>query len=105
MHRIGGHFKGATVLEWNSSTDSVLLVGDIVRVVADRQWVTFMYSYPNFIPLPTNTVKRMAKQLNSIQFNKLFDAFYRVISTDAQIKVQLSAKRYIAALEGELFET
>ncbi|WP_299515315.1 MBL fold metallo-hydrolase [uncultured Rummeliibacillus sp.] len=105
LHRIGGHFKGATILEWNSSTDSVLLVGDIVRVVADRQWVTFMYSYPNFIPLPANTVKRMAQQLNSIQFNKLFDAFHRVISTDAQTRVQLSAKRYIAALEGELFET
>lgn len=47
----------------------------------------------------------MAQQLNSIQFNKLFDAFHRVISTDAQSRVQLSAKRYIAALEGELFET
>ena len=47
----------------------------------------------------------MAQQLNSIQFNKLFDAFHRAISTDAQTRVQLSAKRYIAALEGELFET
>lgn len=105
LHRLGGHFKGATILEWQNKKEGVLFVGDIVRVVADRQWVTFMYSYPNFIPLPANTVDRMANRLNSIQFNKLYDAFHRVISDDAQNRVQLSAKRYIAALEGKLFNT
>jgi hypothetical protein len=106
LHRVGGHFKGATVLEWQNDTkEGVLFVGDIIRVVADRNWVTFMYSYPNFIPLPTNIVKRVASKIDTLRFEKLFDAFHRVIEKDAKQRVQLSAKRYIAALENTLFET
>ena len=99
-------FKGATVLEWqNYKKEGALFVGDIIRVVADRKWVTFMYSYSNFIPLPINIVKRIAIQLESINFEKLYDAFQRVIEKDAKERVQLSANRYIAALENKLFET
>lgn len=106
LHRVGGHFKGATVLEWqNNKKEDVLFVGDIIRVVADRRWVTFMYSYPNFIPLPTNIVKRIASQIDTFNFEKLFDAFHRVIEKEAKERVQISANRYIAALENKLFET
>jgi hypothetical protein len=28
-----------------------LFSGDIIQVVPDRRWVSFMYSYPNLIPL------------------------------------------------------
>lgn len=106
LHRVGGHFKGATVLEWqNNKKEGVLFVGDIIRVVADRRWVTFMYSYPNFIPLPTNIVKRIASQIDTFNFQKLFDAFNRVIEKDDKERVQNSANRYIAALENNLFET
>ena len=76
-----------------------------MRVVADRRWVTFMYSYPNFIPLPANIVKRIASQIDTFKFEKLFDAFHRVIEKDAKERVQISATRYIAALENKLFET
>ena len=106
LHRVGGHFKGATVLEWQKNKkEGILFVGDIMRVVADRRWVTFMYSYPNFIPLPANIVKRMASQIDTFKFEKLFDAFHRVIEKDAKERVQISATRYIAALENKLFET
>lgn len=107
LHRIGGHFKGATVLEWKEgySQNGVLLTGDIVRVVADRQWVSFMYSYPNFIPLPAFTVEGMALQLNEIKFYRLYDAFHRIIGADAGEAVQKSAKRYVDALNGSLFST
>ena len=106
LHRVGGHFKGATVLEWQKNEkEGILFVGDIMRVVADRRWVTFMYSYPNFIPLPANIVKRMASQIDTFKFEKLFDAFNRVIEKDAKERVQISATRYIAALENKLFET
>lgn len=39
LQRIGGHFKGGTILEWQSgnSQKGILLTGDIIRVVADRQ--------------------------------------------------------------------
>lgn len=107
LHRIGGHFKGAAVLEWKDGNDGkgVLLTGDIVRVVADRQWVSFMYSYPNFIPLPASIIERMAAQLNEIRFDRVYDAFHRIVVKDAGEVVQRSAKRYIDALNGVLFDT
>ncbi|MDE0581655.1 MBL fold metallo-hydrolase [Planococcus sp. A6] len=107
LHRIGGHFKGAAILEWKdgSAGKGVLLTGDIVRVVADRQWVSFMYSYPNFIPLPVRTVERMAVQLNEIRFDRVYDAFHRIVVNEAREAVQNSARRYIDALNGVLFDT
>ena len=52
--RCGGHFEGGTVLHWPGGADGkgVILSGDILQVVEDRRWVSFMYSYPNLIPLP-----------------------------------------------------
>ena len=107
LHRVGGHFKGATILEWENGNDGkgVLLTGDIVRVVADRNWVSFMYSYPNFIPLPAATVERIADQLNDIRFDRIYDAFHRTVLNDAGEVVQKSAKRYVDALNGVLFNT
>ena len=35
-----------------------LLSGDIVQVIDDRDWVSFMWSYPNLIPLPAREVAR-----------------------------------------------
>ncbi|MEH7336882.1 MBL fold metallo-hydrolase [Neobacillus drentensis] len=107
LQRIGGHYKGGTVLEWKngSSQNGILLSGDIVRVVADRKWVSFMYSYPNFIPLPSVTVERIADRVNDFTFNRLYDAFNLIIRDDANLVVQRSAKRYIEALNGTLFNT
>lgn len=107
LHRTGGHFKGATVLEWHKGNEEngVLLTGDILRVAADRDWVTFMYSYPNFIPLPAATVSRIAHKVEKMKVDRMYDAFHRIILSGAADKIQKSAKRYVAALEGELFDT
>ncbi|MDR7072440.1 MBL fold metallo-hydrolase [Fictibacillus barbaricus] len=107
LQRIGGHFKGGTVVEWKNGNNQngVLLCGDIVRIVADRQWVSFMYSYPNFIPLPSKTVERIAARLNKMNFARLYDAFNRVVKVEADQRVQRSATRYIEALNGTLFQT
>lgn len=107
LHRVGGHFKGAAVAEWRAGDNGkgMLFAGDVIRVVADRKWVTFMYSYPNFIPLPANTVETIADRMKDVRFNKLYDAFHRVIEEQAGEAVQKSAVRYIAALNGELFHT
>src|SRR5215475_2332619 len=50
---VGGHFDGSQVLCWPAGADGrgVVLAGDHPNVCADRRWVTFMRSYPNFIPL------------------------------------------------------
>ncbi len=107
LQRIGGHFKGGTILEWveGNNKQGVLLCGDIIRIVADREWVSFMYSYPNFIPLPSGTVERIAHRMEDLTYTRIYDAFNRVIKDNAAEAVQRSAKRYVDALNGELFHT
>jgi len=107
LHRLGGHFKGGTVLEWKDegAQKGVLLTGDIVRVAADRNWVSFMYSYPNFIPLPAAAVQKIAGRLSEINFDRIYDAFHRIIKEGADVKSQKSANRYVDALNGDLFDT
>ena len=49
----GGHYPGGTVLHWAAGADGkgALLSGDIVQVVQDNKSVSFMWSFPNVIPL------------------------------------------------------
>ncbi len=46
--RCGGHFAGGTVLHWAQGGEGrgALLSGDIVQVIPDRKFVSFMRSYP-----------------------------------------------------------
>lgn len=107
LHRLGGHFKGATVVHWENGNEGkgVLLTGDVIQVVADRRWVSFMYSYPNLIPLPAAKVEEIAAKVKDLSFDRLYNAFHRVVKENANESVQKSAQRYIAALEGRLFQT
>ena len=74
--RLGGHFAGGTVLHWKRAADGqgVLLSGDIIQVVSDRRWVSFMYSYPNLIPLPAAEVQRIKETIAPYQFERLYGA-------------------------------
>lgn len=107
LHRLGGHYKGGAVLEWKDGYNQkgALLTGDIIQVVADRQWVSFMYSYPNLIPLPASKVKQIANIVKQIRFKRLYNAFHRIVKEDADKCVQKSATRYVEALDGTLFNT
>jgi hypothetical protein len=107
LHRLGGHFKGGAVLEWKDGNNQkgILLTGDIIQVVADRQWVSFMYSYPNLIPLPASKVHEIADIVKELKFDRLYNAFHRIVNDNANMSVQKSAKRYIEALNGTLFTT
>lgn len=107
VHRLGGHFKGGAVLEWKNGNEEkgILLTGDIIQVVADNQWVSFMYSYPNLIPLPANKVQEIADIVNELKFDRIYNAFHRVVKEKAKMSVQKSAKRYVDALNGLLFNT
>lgn len=101
--RLGGHFTGGTVLHWEGGAEGkgILLSGDILQVVPDRRYVSFMYSYPNLIPLPARTVRRMADAVKPYQFERIYGAWWeRVVRTDAKAAVERSAERYIKALQG-----
>ena len=99
--RLGGHFDGGTVCIWRRGADGrgALLAGDIVQVVADRDWVSFMYSYPNLIPLPAAEIERLRAILETLEFDRVYGAWWdRVIAEKAKAKVLRSADRYVDAL-------
>jgi hypothetical protein len=100
--RLGGHFAGGTVLHWaaGQAGRGALLSGDIVQVVSDRRFVSFMYSYPNLIPLPAKTVTRMVAALAPHPFSRIYGAWYGRVVDDAKAAVERSAARYMAALDG-----
>src|SRR5215471_5556739 len=100
--RLGGHFPGSTVLHWpgGSGSRGVLLSGDTIYVVADRNWVSFMYSFPNLIPLPASAIRSICNGIEPYSFERLYGMrFESVVATDAKNVVLRSAERYMRALE------
>jgi hypothetical protein len=105
--RLGGHYAGGTVLHWRAGQGGrgALLSGDIVQVVADRRWVSFMRSYPNLIPLSAVEVQRVVDRLAPYSFERIYGAWYgRVVERDGEGAVQRSAARYVRALDAGLEE-
>jgi hypothetical protein len=101
--RGGGHFAGGTVLHWPVGADGqgALLTGDILQVVSDRRYVSFMYSYPNLIPLPAREVRRIVAAVEPYAYDRIYGAWWgRVVYADAKTAVSRSADRYIQALQG-----
>jgi hypothetical protein len=104
LARIGGHFDGAAVLHWPAGSDGrgALLTGDTVQVVADAAWASFMWSYPNLIPLDESTVRGIAARVAEFQFDRVYGGWWgRVIVEDGARAIQRSADRYVARLHGE----
>lgn len=100
--RGGGHFEGGTMLHWSSGANGkgALFTGDIIQVVSDRRWVSFMYSYPNLIPLSAAEVRRIVGVVEPYSFDRIYGAWWdRVILSDAKNAVRRSAERYIGKLE------
>ncbi len=100
--RCGGHFAGGTVLHWPAGAEGrgALLSGDILTVVQDRRYVSFMYSYPNLIPLPASRIRKIVALLEPYPFERIYGAWWeRIVAQDAKSAVHRSAERYIAALE------
>ncbi len=100
--KLGGHFPGSSVLHLQRREfgDGVLLSGDTIYVVTDRRWVSFMYSFPNLLPLPTHKVRDIASDIKPYRFEDIFSGFEgREILGGADSAVQLSARRYIHHLE------
>ncbi len=99
--RLGGHFEGGTVLHWPAGAGGrgALLSGDVVQVVPDPGWVSFMYSYPNLIPLPGAEVERIAGALEAYPFDRIYGAWWeRKIDRNGMAVVRRSAERYVQAL-------
>lgn len=99
--RVGGHFPGGTVCLWHRGANGAgaLLASDIVTVVPDTDWVSFMWSYPNLIPLPAREVARIRSVLAELRFDRVYGGWWERVMTDgAHAKVLRSADRYARAL-------
>ncbi|WP_315769941.1 MBL fold metallo-hydrolase [Rhodococcoides kroppenstedtii] len=94
------HFAGGTVLHWPGPDGrGDLCSGDIVQVVADRRWVSFMYSYPNLIPEHPDTVRRTVRLLRDLEFETVHGAWWgKVVESDGRGAVVRSARRYLEHL-------
>jgi hypothetical protein len=104
LARIGGHFDGAAVLHWPAGSEGrgALLTGDTITVVPDRDWVSFMWSYPNLIPLDEVTVLDIAERAGRFGFDRVYGGWWgRVVVHDGPAAIRRSAERYVARLHGE----
>jgi len=93
--RVGGHFPGFQVLH----SGNALFTGDLPQVCPDRRWLSFMYSYPNYLPLSEASVRRIVNALEPFDYARLYGAWPRfVIESDAKAALRRSAGRYLHAL-------
>jgi hypothetical protein len=96
-----GHFEGGTVLHWPAESRGrgsrgALLTGDIIQVVQDRRYVTFMRSYPNLIPLGRAAIRRVLERIEPFAFEQIYGAWWKAnVVADAKAAVMRSAERYL----------
>jgi glyoxylase-like metal-dependent hydrolase (beta-lactamase superfamily II) len=101
--RCGGHFPGSCVLLWaaGAAGRGALLTGDTIQVVADRRWVSFMYSYPNLIPLGPDAIARIVAAVEPYAFDRIYGGWAdSVVPSDAKTAVRRSAQRYLRQIAG-----
>lgn len=94
------HHAGGTVVHW-TGTDGrgALGAGDMLVVVADKRWVSFMNSLTNMIPEHPDTVRRATEMLAPYEFDALYGSWWgRVVDGDAKGAVTRSSDRYLAHL-------
>jgi hypothetical protein len=101
LWRAGGHFAGATILHWGAGPEGkgALFTGDIAMVAMDRRSVSFMYSFPNYIPLNAAAVRRIASVVMPLSFDRIYGAWWgRNIADGAKAAFEGSVRRYLAAI-------
>jgi glyoxylase-like metal-dependent hydrolase (beta-lactamase superfamily II) len=106
--RIGGHFPGSAVLYWRKGAGGkgALFTGDGILPVEDRRWVSFMYSYPNLVPISSRAVEGIVAAVEPLEFDRIYGGpMYGssggrpIITTGAKDAVLRSARRYIEHLD------
>jgi hypothetical protein len=101
--RCGGHFEGSTALHWagGAGGKGALFPGDALQVVSDRRHVSFMYSYPNLIPMDPAAVAAMRARLASYGFADVYGYTWgRNIIGGGKAALEASFERYFGAVRG-----
>src|SRR5215471_17209718 len=106
--RCGGHFPGSCILYWpnGSAGKGALFTGDGILPVEDRRWVSFMYSYPNLLPISKRAVEKIVSSIVPLEFDRIYGGpMYGscggrpIIQSGAKDVVLRSAARYIQHLQ------
>ncbi len=98
----GGHFEGSAVLHWAAGAGGrgALLTGDTIQVVQDRRYVTFMWSYPNMVPLSPSAVRRVVDAVRPLPFHRIYGGWWHtIVAEGGQQAVERSTERYILRIQ------
>lgn len=80
----------SSMVEWSHAFDAPIYLH-----AADRRWVSFMYSYPNYVPLSAVEVDRIVAALEPFDFDRIYGAWWdRDVESDAKAALRRSAERY-----------
>ena len=88
-------------MHWADGEQGVgaLLTGDIIQVVQDRRFVSFMWSYPNYIPLPASAVNHIVQSVRPFNFKRIYGAWWdAIVENEGKAAVETSAARYLKAI-------
>ena len=99
--RGGGHFRGSSMLHWSGGADGrgILCSSDTMMVAANRRSVSFMYSVPNYLPLPARKVEAIVAALEPFAFERIYGVLFdSVIAEGGKSAVIASAQRYLSAI-------
>jgi len=68
----------------------------------DRRSVSFMYSFPNYIPLNAKSVQGIARAVAPLAFDRIYGAWWsKNIEADAKAAFDASVRRYLMAISAE----
>jgi hypothetical protein len=77
----------------------ILFTGDTIQVAPNRSTVSFMYSYPNMIPLPQKDVRAIEASIADLSYDALYGAFGLYIKEGAAEAMRRSVDRYLQVFD------
>ncbi|WP_257944544.1 hydrolase [Brevibacterium sp. Mu109] len=102
VRQVGGHFPGSSVALWRAPSDGalVMLGSDSVSPVARAGWVTFMRSFPNYLPLSARAVRMIAERVADLDVERIYGSFGQRLMHGGARAIAESADRYAAWVSG-----
>jgi glyoxylase-like metal-dependent hydrolase (beta-lactamase superfamily II) len=98
----GGHFDGSAVIHWAAGAEGrgALLTGDSIAPSQDRRFVSFMWSYPNFLPMNATKIRGILESVRPYAFDRIYGGWWpTIVDHDAKAAIERSAERYIKLIQ------
>lgn len=102
VRRVGGHFPGSSVVTFRGADDGLILLGsDSIAPVARAGRVTFMRSFPNYLPLSARAVRVIAERVADLPVDRIYGSFGQRILSDGARAIADSARIYAEWVAGQ----